>query len=378
MEEEGATFCVQCGATSPPFLGALCLSCFTARTPLVVLPPYIDVVLCSTCGSRQVGNHWEKVRSDRPEEVRRSDLERSLSVTQPARLRRVSWEVSGHNPRLREVEAKVVVEVEGQEVEVPARTEVHIILHSCPDCSRRGGRYFTARIQLRAAEEGSPRDLREFKSWAYELWQAHLRACSEKQREAVSREEELKEGWDIFFADTAAARAVARSFKERVGASAKETASLWGMKNGREVHRLTFLLRLPPVAVGDHLEDAGHLWEVSSVGSKGTIDLVDVQEGGHRKLERAEVARMRLVSGPRGRQPLPLVFPAQGPPFARDPTSGESLPLHGVLPPPPSPEEGVQEGREPSRYPLVLGEKEAWWAPHGGGRGREDRRNSKG
>ena len=379
LADEGATFCVRCGSTTPPFIGAECVPCFSRNTPLASLPPYVDVVLCSTCGSRQVGNHWEKARGPNPEEVRRSDLDPQVRVSPPGRLLRATWEVSGQNPRLRQVEAKLLVEVEGSQIEVPARTEVHIILHSCPDCSRRGGHYFTSRIQIRSAEEGSPRALKEFKPWALQIWHSHLKACSEVQREAVSREEELKEGWDIFFSDTAAARAVARSFKARSSAQVKESASLWGVKNGREVHRVTFLMRLPPVGIGDHLEQGGRLWEVFSLGEKGGVEMRDVQDGAQRRVENEEVARMRLVSGPEGRTSLALLRPPRGPPFVRDPTSGDQLPLYGDLPPVPAEAGEPPAGEtvtEPT-LPFILGKREAWWAPRGGRPARNARHQSK-
>ena len=377
--DDSVTFCVRCGATDPPFIGALCVRCYSERTPLVRLPPYLDLVLCPTCGSRQVGSHWEKVRGNDRDSLRRSDLERHIELAGPAKLLKAVWEVSGLNPRLRQVDARLTVDVGGTPVEVPAQSEVHMILHSCPECSRRGGHYFTARIQLRPAEEGSVRDLRAFKPWSMRIWLSHLKACSEKQRDAVTREEELKEGWDIFFADTLAARAVARSFKERTSSSIRETASLWGMKNGREIHRLTFLVRLPPVGRGDLLESEGRLWEVRTLGGRGRIEVVDAQEGSLRNLSSEEVGRMRLVSGPEGRQSLPLLFPPQGEPFVRDPDTGDPLPLKGRWPDHPSPgEEAVQEGRDPPRFPVVVGEGEAWWAPEGGKPSRgEDTRQSK-
>jgi NMD protein affecting ribosome stability and mRNA decay len=38
---------------------------------------------------------------------------------------------------------------------------------------------------------------------------------------------------------------VARFAKTRLGAQLKESATLWGRKNGKDVYRVTFCLRVP-------------------------------------------------------------------------------------------------------------------------------------
>lgn len=365
MLEEGGTFCVSCGSTDPPFIGALCLSCYGKKTPIASLPKYLDVTLCSVCGSREVGNHWEKARTDHPEDLQNRDLLPHVKVEPPAQFVMLKWTDSGQNPRLRQVDATIKVKIEGRHLEVPAHTEVHIVLHACPDCSRRGGNFFTARVQLRAAEEGIPREPRDFKPWAMEVWLRHIRSCSPSVRESVTKEEQLKEGWDIFFADTNHARSSARSFKERTGATARETASLWGLKNGREVHRLTFLIRLPPVLRGDFLEDDGRLWEVVGQVERGEVELSNVLDGGRRRVDLNALSRMRFVAGYKDRQSLVVSHPAGEPAFVRAPDSGEVRTLRG--PSPPVEAQGVvREGREEPRWPMVIGRSEAWWAPRAG------------
>ncbi|HXQ94856.1 MAG TPA: NMD3-related protein, partial [Thermoplasmata archaeon] len=64
-------------------------------------------------------------------------------------------------------------------------------------------------------------------------------------REAFSWREPLPEGWDYYLLNTLAARSVARFAKSRLGAELKESATLWGRKNGKDVYRVTFCLRIP-------------------------------------------------------------------------------------------------------------------------------------
>jgi NMD protein affecting ribosome stability and mRNA decay len=61
----------------------------------------------------------------------------------------------------------------------------------------------------------------------------------------MSWREELPEGYDVFFTETLAARSVARVAKQKFRATIKESATLFGRKNGQDIYRVTFCLRFP-------------------------------------------------------------------------------------------------------------------------------------
>jgi len=77
------------------------------------------------------------------------------------------------------------------------------------------------------------------------IWAEVLAEARPDWRKAVSWLDDLPEGWDVFFTNTLAARSIARVAKQKFGASLKESATLFGRKNGQDVYRVTFCLRFP-------------------------------------------------------------------------------------------------------------------------------------
>ena len=353
MEGEDAAFCVICGGTGTPLIEGLCPACYAERTALVRLPPTITVVACPTCGARQVRNHWEPAGS--PGLLRREDLDPHLEVLPPAQMERVDWEEGGENPMVRELTGTIRLRVGGLAREVRAVTEVRWVHRSCPTCSRRGGKFYTAHIQLRPEEGRTRRSAAEFKAWSLRLWREYFREAPASLRESLAWEEELKEGWDIYFMDTAAARALARGFQLRLGASHKESASLWGVRDGREVYRATFLVRLPSLVPGDLLAWDERLWEIRAREADGHLVVLDVQSGGTRRLSSREALHARFVGDRERVNMAPMDFPpGAGGPRTRHPESGEWASFRGRLPKP----------ADGPTVRVVWDGGSVWWAPH--------------
>lgn len=242
-----AEFCVVCGRTDRPLVEGVCADCFADRHPLVEAPGRPTVVLCPTCGARKVGEHWERAGAS-PTLLTAEDLNPLLTLHAEVGVRRVRWQEVSADPILRTYHGEADVRFRGTERAVPVELTLKIQHRTCPECSRRSGRFFTSVIQLRgpAGRLRLPaRDLREALRVPFE---GLLHDTPKTWREALSWKEELPEGWDYYLTDTTSARALARHAKARLGAKLTESATLWGRKDGRDVYRVTFCLRLPVAA----------------------------------------------------------------------------------------------------------------------------------
>lgn len=236
-------FCVVCGRTGLPIEEGVCADCFAKTHPLITVDPHAKVVLCPTCGSRMVGSHWERSGSSTllvPE-----DLTPLLRTHPEVGIRRVAWEETGLNPLVRELRAVADVRFRDTERKVAVEFQVRIEHRTCPDCSRKTGHFFTAIIQLRGPEGRHVGAHREDRERLHRLWDRELPEARAEWRKALSWEERLPEGWDFYLVDTVSARALARWLKRRLGATLTESPTLYGRKDGRDIFRVTFCLRVP-------------------------------------------------------------------------------------------------------------------------------------
>ena len=240
MPEE---FCVVCGSTGRTLTDGVCAECAADRTALVRAPERAVVVICPHCGARRVGARWE--RSGASPLLTSDDLVPLLEIHPEAGVRSVRWEETSATGTVRELRGTARVRFRGAEREVTVPLSVRTEHHTCPECSRKSGRFYTAVLQLRGPSGRPSEKPAALRSRLEGVWNAVMAESRADWRRAVSWQEGLPEGWDVFFTDTLAARAIARVAKQHFGASVKESASLFGRKDGRDVYRVTFCLRFP-------------------------------------------------------------------------------------------------------------------------------------
>lgn len=240
MDEE---FCVVCGATGRPLTDGVCASCAADRVPLLSVPERAVVVICPHCGARKEGARWE--RAGASPLLTGEDLAPFLRVHPEVGVRRIRWEETSATGTVRELVGTAHVGFRGAEREVAVRLSVRTEHQTCPECSRKSGRFYTAVLQLRGGLERGHEKSPALHARLDGAWSQVLAECRPDWRKAMSWREELPEGYDVFFTQTLAARSVARVAKQKFRATIKESATLFGRKNGQDVYRVTFCVRFP-------------------------------------------------------------------------------------------------------------------------------------
>jgi nonsense-mediated mRNA decay protein 3 len=238
-----AEFCVLCGKTGRPLTDGVCAECAAARETLLRVPAHGEVVVCPTCGARLRGRHWE--RPGASPVLTAEDLAPFLEVHPEAGVRRVLWEEVRSTATVRDLVGHARVRFRGVERDVDVALSVRTVHRTCPDCSRRSGKYYTAVVQLRGGADDRGERAPARRARLEELWSHILREARADWRHAESWREELPEGWNCYFSETLAARSIARLARQRFGAAIQESASLFGRKDGQDVYRVTFCLRFP-------------------------------------------------------------------------------------------------------------------------------------
>lgn len=237
-------FCVLCGRSDQALEDGLCADCFARKNPLVGVPAHPRVVLCPTCGARKLGQHWEG--SGRSTLLGADDLTPLLEPARAVAIREVRWTEVGGDTMRRELEGEVRARFRGTEHVLGVRLTVQLEHRTCPECSRRSGHYYTSIIQMRSAEGGPRESARERRERLDRAFHSVVRRARPDVRKALSWQTELPEGIDYFLTDTLSARALARLGRQLLGGTVTESASLYGRKDGRELYRVTFCLRVPP------------------------------------------------------------------------------------------------------------------------------------
>ena len=291
--------CLKCGAP-PPLARGLCHACFRETTPLAGLPPVTPVECCRHCSARRVPGGWEKCPD--AETVAERAVRDALNWTECSdtglelalRSRGSGFDVQAHCHGT----------VAGVALTTRCTTEVRIAFRSCENCSRKAGGYFEATLQLR-----TPR------AAVLEAAQQRVeRALDESASDFfATREGAVRGGWDYRLSATDRGRSLARELVGALGGTVTETTSLVGRRDGRELLRHTFAVRLPGLLVGDYLVRSEAVWRVARVHG-GRADLHRIDGRTTETVELAKLARAAVLDPPpeaqlvsrRGREALVL------------------------------------------------------------------------
>ena len=217
-------FCFICGKKTDDLVDGLCEECHAANQELVKLPDKIEIIVCPRCNRMTIGNKQADL-----------DLAKFLRYKAKKRGKIVHFTVSeGKNKRYK---IKVMGYPRGMAKMKEEHHEIgiHFNKRMCMDCAKASGGYYEAIIQLRFKEEKS-----RLKQWD----------VVEEIKEMVRMQdtyafiEEKKEGVNFKVGRKRAAKKITEQIRRRHDAEIKYTRKLITKKDGKDVFRDTYSVRI--------------------------------------------------------------------------------------------------------------------------------------
>lgn len=241
-------FCLKCGEKEQ-YCENLCEECLLGSISFFDNPIVVHGKVCSACGKVLKGKTWEESPGD---EEAAAIFVASLHITPHRELRSVKLDldVDYHDGGVMKVVGKGSGMYKGLPVHSDISMEVRMTSMVCIFCSKKHGNYFEAIIQLRGLE-GFDEDqiyelLDSIKDQTYE-------AGIKDPNVFITKEEKVRGGWDIYMGEKGFAKNLSMKLHSRYGGDMKTTSSLFGRKDGRDLYRNTYLVRLPGFLIGDYL-----------------------------------------------------------------------------------------------------------------------------
>ena len=277
----GMAFCVECGREGPTFEG-VCADDFRRTHALVRAPEAIDLVRCVHCGKLELGGRWVRATVDEA----MLDLIAARAETD-ARVAKVQYTYDAHpqDDRNLAVTVKATCSVGPWELLDSFHTRVRIQNGACPTCSKQKGRYFAGTVQVRA--DGRP------------LTEAESRRAKElvdrsgSGDEFVSGVEDVRGGFDVKVSSNPFAKRLARDLSRTLGGTVGSSATLHTQREGKDVYRSTYVVRLPGFREGDQVEWRGARYRVVGLGD--SVQLEDAATGTRVRVRPRELRTARLV-----------------------------------------------------------------------------------
>lgn len=294
MKEQGRAkwtkFCPQCGEQTDELFDSLCKACFTKAVRFLdVAQVEIGVRMCGTCGGYFKGKERTSVEAVVRDSVRRDVRKRygyecNVDVSPASLAGEKGLKAAEDKMRLL---VTVNAEVEGVAIEEKGDVAVIIKKETCDRCSKISGGYYAGIVQIRA-EDRIPAD--EELAVAEEIAYLSLGAA-----DFVSKEKMLKEGLDIYVSSMDCGRRISRRIVKKLGGSFSESRRLYGRKDGRNVYRVSFSVRLPGFEAGALVDTGDTVLSVERVIRGKGIECVDKSTGERVFLNKKEMKKAKRV-----------------------------------------------------------------------------------
>jgi nonsense-mediated mRNA decay protein 3 len=193
-------------------------------------PALLDVEQCQKCRKARLSGEWRPFSN---EEIKKW---LSLKIKTPFKVKsagvRLQESLSEEGKRNYDAYLDVEFNAEGITVKRIIPVRLRISQTQCRECSLRSGGYFEAVIQLRGDRD------------KIEKLANRLSHRIEREEGFVSKTEEKKEGLDLYISNKQAAHKAINWMK----LSFNSSRTLAGMREGKELYRTTYCIRLEPKA----------------------------------------------------------------------------------------------------------------------------------
>lgn len=283
-------FCVECGAEGPTYDG-LCGACFAKKHPLVEPPVHLDLSRCRECGSLHLRSGWERVPLD-------ATIPRLLAEVVPPLppFRSVAFAANARPED--ENNLYLTVHATGRYDDLRQTQDFAVRLRIKPSlcdlCQKQAGRYFEGILQVRGdGRDLTPAELRAVRT----LVLSRVERGRDEGGDFLSKVEEVHGGLDFYVGTNALGARLARQVSEAFGGTVTASPKLYGQRQGKELYRVTSLVRLPAFRVGDVVRHKGAVAEVLSLTP--FVELRDLRTGEARRYKAKDLRGLRRVEAER-------------------------------------------------------------------------------
>jgi len=288
--EPRTMFCVECGREGPTAL-SLCAACFAKKHRLVEPPPHTDVSRCTECGRLRFEGSW--TRSDLDLAIPRI-LREAVSPLPP--FERVSFThvIRPEDTNNFLLTVKASGRYEGVEIVQDFHVRLRVKPTLCDVCSKQKSRYYEGIVQVRGdGRDLTAQEVREVRTFV----RARVDRGRDASGEFLSKIEEIHGGLDFYASSNALGKVLARALAEAYGGTVTTSPKLFGQRGGKEIFRVTSLVRLPAFHRGDVVRHRDALEEVVKIAS--FVILRDLRSGEERRYKPKDLRGLRKTDAER-------------------------------------------------------------------------------
>ncbi len=280
-------FCPKCGK---PYEGlGVCAACYLAQRKLFKAPSLIEIKLCPRCNAVYRMGKWRQASLSKAiEEAVKEELKIDSEARNPEieiypeRIDSYNWKA----------DVRVSADLKAGKASEQISVSVRVKRDACERCSKIAAGYYSAIIQIRG-DRRIP--TKEELAFARKIAFDTIKRLQQSGDELafISDEKEVEEGLDLYTGTLQTGKQISKAIAEQMGGRLSRSPKLVGRKDGREIYRITYSIRLPEFLKGDIVAIDGDVIEVKKLDKQLTG--IDLRTGARYSRQRDELKNIAKI-----------------------------------------------------------------------------------
>lgn len=247
--EAKTMFCVECGKETSIYKKGVCIKCYINSTAFTHGPEILNLIQCSKCGVYKYKNNWVKQSNH---DIIRRIIKDTYKIA--PELQHIDYNLDCE-PTTSQFTCILTITATLQKHPIAESHQIQIrVSHIvCDVCSKQYGGYYEAILQIRADNRKLTKKEDQNITEIIEntIQSEHAKG---NRKLFITDFAEEHGGLDFYLSERGSAYTLAKKIQSTFGGELKQSSSTVGMKEGREITRVTILLRLPEYQTGDFLK----------------------------------------------------------------------------------------------------------------------------
>ena len=224
-------FCPKCGKDTEKFIDSICHECYMKNRRLLKIEEPLRIEICD-CGKVREKNRW--ITRDSLKSAIDRYLKENIKADTGAKTD-IRYDLSQIRHLSKKINIPITINIRKDSFKTQEKTRLQISLVPCPDCLRLKSGYFEATIQVR----GKINKNKEIKDYI----ERRIEELAKKtELSFITSCESVHNGYDLKIGSKKAAKKIAREIKDKYDMNLKESYSIYGLKDGKDVYRTTIAI----------------------------------------------------------------------------------------------------------------------------------------
>jgi nonsense-mediated mRNA decay protein 3 len=284
-------FCVECGKDGPIFKEGVCINCYLKTHSFTKGPNIIDIPICTHCNSYKYKNTWT---SELFNDVIIRIIKNSYTISKDLKKPDINTKCEEQKDRL---QCRIIISGFIDDHEVSEEHDVLVRLKKtvCDVCSKRFGGYHEAVLQIRADNRKLDKEELNNIILSVEGLVENLQAKGNRGLFITDMGEEHG-GFDFFISDKGAALTIAKKIQDQYGGEIKQSSKNVGMKDSKQIYKMTYLLRIPSYKKGDYIKINNSHYQIITI-QKNSIKIQNLSNWEDKIVDLNQIKNFNIVGG---------------------------------------------------------------------------------